>query len=80
MSRPRDADEVAGFEPEEPGFEPAEPDLGPDERDRDLLDGSWEQDYYAGRHRTRDWHSVYVGLALLVLLSLVVPALLVLFR
>ncbi len=60
--------------------DPDEPGLGPDEHDLDLLDGSWEARYYAGRHRTRDWHSIYVGLALLVLLGLVVPAILVLFR
>ena len=57
-----------------------EPDLGPDERDRDLMDGTWEERYYTGRQRTRDWRSVYVGLALLVLAGLVVPAFLVLFR
>ena len=56
------------------------PNLGPDERDRDLLDGSWEQRYYAGRFRQRDWKGVYVGLTLLVLLGLLIPGLVVVFR
>jgi hypothetical protein len=56
------------------------PDLGPDERDADLLDGTWEQNYYAGRVRRRDWSSVAAGLGLLVLLAMVVPLVLVLFR
>ncbi len=53
---------------------------GPDERDRDLLDGSWEQRYYAGRARRRDWSAVGVGVTLLVLLALVLPILLVALR
>ena len=57
-----------------------EPDLGPDDRDRDLMDGSWEARYYGGRVRRRDWHSVYVGLAILILLGFLVPAVVVLFR
>lgn len=48
-------------------------DLGPDERDRDLMDGSWEQEYYSGGRRSVDWHAVTVGLGLLVLLGLLVP-------
>lgn len=56
------------------------PDLGPDERDRDLMDGSWEERYYGGRLRTRDWHSIGVGVALLALMGLLIPALLVFFR
>lgn len=51
--------------------------LGPDERDADLLDGSWEQRYYAGRTRQRDWQGITVGLSLLVLLGLLVPTILV---
>jgi hypothetical protein len=57
-----------------------EPDLGPDERDRDLLDGSWEERYYGGRVRRRDWNAVYVGVALLIVLAFLVPAVLVLTR
>jgi hypothetical protein len=53
------------------------PDLGPDERDRDLMDGTWEQRYYAGRTRTRDWRAVTIGLSLLVLMAIVVPSILV---
>ncbi|MCK6563581.1 MAG: hypothetical protein L6Q80_02390 [Dehalococcoidia bacterium] len=56
------------------------PDLGPDERDRDLMDGTWEERYYSGRAKQRDWQSVYVGLALLALMGLVIPALVVVFR
>lgn len=58
------------------GFD--EPDLGPDERDRDLMDGTWERRHYAGEHRQRDWNTVYLGLSLLVLLGLVIPSLMVL--
>lgn len=57
------------------GFAP-----GPDDRDRDLLDGSWEERYYAGRARRRDWSAVGVGITLLVLLALVLPILLVALR
>ncbi len=46
------------------------PILGPDERDRDLLDGTWEEDYYAGRVRTRDWRAITVGISLLVLVAM----------
>lgn len=53
------------------------PDLGPDERDMDLMDGSWEQRYYSGKERGRDWGTIGVGLGLLVLISLVVPMFLV---
>lgn len=56
------------------------PDLGPDDRDMDLMDGSWEERYYQGRIRTRDWQSVGVGLSLLVLLGLLIPAIMVFFR
>lgn len=55
-------------------------DLGPDERDRDLLDGSWEQEYYSGRIRTRDWNAIMVGVAILLIAGLVLPALLVVLR
>ena len=56
------------------------PDLGPDERDRDLMDGSWEENYYAGRVRGRDWRSVGIGIGLLVVIGLVLPGILVLLR
>lgn len=54
--------------------------LGPDERDADLLDGTWEQRYYSGRARPRDWSGVYLGLALLIVLAFVLPMLLVFTR
>lgn len=57
-----------------------EPDLGPDERDRDLMDGSWEERYYAGRIRRRDWSSVLLALALLALIGMIIPAILVFLR
>lgn len=57
-----------------------EPDLGPDERDLDLLDGSWEHDYYAGHIRTRDWRSIGVGIGLLALLGMTVPLILTVLR
>jgi hypothetical protein len=60
------------------GFEG--PDLGPDERDMDLLDGSWEERYYAGRLRQRDWSTVLLGLALLALLGMLGSAFAVLLR
>ncbi|MGK2964431.1 MAG: hypothetical protein ACSLFM_02365, partial [Tepidiformaceae bacterium] len=46
------------------------PDLGPDERDRDLLDGSWEMKYYSGQVNRRDWSNVYLGIGILVVLSI----------
>jgi hypothetical protein len=50
---------------------------GPDERDRDLMDGSWEQKYYSGRLRSMDWNSILVAIALLALAGLIVPTILV---
>ena len=61
-------------EPEDDG-----PDLGPDERDRDLMDGSWEQRYYSGRVRSLDWNAIIVGVSILVLAGLLVPLVLVVF-
>lgn len=55
-------------------------DLGPDERDSDLLDGSWEADYYSGRHRSRNWNAIMLGLAILVVLGLLISTAGVLFR
>lgn len=56
------------------------PDLGPDERDLDLLDGRWEQEYYSGRMKTRDWNAVLIGVAILVVAAMVLPMLLVFTR
>jgi hypothetical protein len=50
---------------------------GPDERDMDLMDGTWEQKYYSGRVKTRNWNAIGIGLALLVVAGLVVPMILV---
>ncbi|MEO6398379.1 MAG: hypothetical protein ABIP13_07910 [Tepidiformaceae bacterium] len=60
----------------DPDAEPG-PSLGPDERDMDLMDGSWEQRYYSGQERTRDWSTIGMAIALVVLVSLVVPMVLV---
>ncbi|MEO9255714.1 MAG: hypothetical protein ABI305_09250 [Tepidiformaceae bacterium] len=54
-----------------------ERDLGPDEFDSDLLDGTWEQQYYAGKLRSVDWHNITIALGLLALIAMVVPLLLV---
>lgn len=53
-----------------------EADLGPDARDLDLMDGSWERDYYSGRVRSRDWNTIAKGLALVVLAAILIPLLL----
>ncbi len=66
--------------PEHEGGDGLGPDLGPDERDLDLMDGSWEHDYYSGRMKTRDWNAVLIGFAILVVAAMVVPMLLVLTR
>ena len=50
--------------------------LGPDERDRDLLDGSWEQEYYSTNRPSRDWGAIGVGIALLLLMGMILPTLL----
>lgn len=55
-------------------------DLGPDETDQDLLDGTWEERYYAGQTGQRDWRAIFVGLSLLALAGMVVPLVLVLGR
>ena len=44
------------------------------------MDGSWEQEYYSGRKRSIDWHNVTIGIGLLALLGLMLPALLLFFR
>jgi hypothetical protein len=55
-------------------------DLGPDERDADLMDGTWEQRYYSGQERQRDWSGVYLGIALLIVMAFILPMLLVFAR
>lgn len=64
---------------EEFEFEKAPVDLGPDERDMDLMDGSWEADYYAGRRKTRDWNTIGAAIAIVVLAALLIPMLLAFF-
>jgi hypothetical protein len=55
-------------------------DLGPDDRDLDLIDGSWEQQYYSGQLQSRDWNTIGLGIGLLVVIALVLPLILVVFR
>jgi hypothetical protein len=64
----------------DPDDDDTRPDLGPDERDRDLLDGSWEQEYYSGQQKVRDWNAAMVGVALLVVAAIVIPMLLAILR
>lgn len=52
---------------------PDEIDLGPDERDADLMDGRWEDRYYSGQVRKRDWNSIYLAVGLVVVIALVLP-------
>ncbi len=53
---------------------------GPDERDQDLLDGSWEERYYASERRSRDWNAVAVGVTLLVVMGMLLPTLFIALR
>jgi hypothetical protein len=53
---------------------------GPDERDMDLLDGTWEERYYAGQARGLDWGTIALAIALLVVIALVLPGVLVVLR
>lgn len=80
--RVRDAEDDDWVEDEGPVFYDDEPgpDLGPDERDMDLIDGTWEERYYTGRVHQRDWSNVFLAIGLLVVLSLVLPAFMVLTR
>ncbi|HCV00429.1 MAG: hypothetical protein CL897_00660 [Dehalococcoidia bacterium] len=54
--------------------------LGPDERDRDLLDGTWEQKYYSGNNRSRDWNTIGIGIALMLLMGMILPTVLIALR
>ena len=58
-------------------YEDDGPNLGPDERDRDLMDGSWEARYYRGQEKVRNWNAIGVGIALIVLVALILPSILV---
>lgn len=49
---------------------------GPDDRDRDLMDGSWEAEYYSGKIKTRNWNAIGAGIAILVLAGFIVPMIL----
>lgn len=42
---------------------------GPDERDRDLLDGSWD----ARRRPPRNWRNVGLAFSILILAGLLLP-------
>lgn len=64
-------DEEELEEPDEQAYVTDAP--GPDERDRDLMDGTWEAEYYSGRIKTRNWGAIGAGVAILVLAGMVVP-------
>lgn len=82
MSRPEEEDTFAlGLDDEDDEDWDDEDDApGPDERDLDLLDGSWEEKYYTGQQRSRDWNSILLAMGLIALIGLILPALLVVFR
>lgn len=42
----------------------------------DLIDGSWEGDYYAGRKKRRDWQGVGLAIGLLIVIALLLPGVL----
>ena len=70
------------FDEEESVFEdeayPEGPLLyGPDERDRDLIDGTWERKYYSGKLRQFNWAALYPWLAFILILSMVIPVVLI---
>ena len=75
MTQPDEDDTFAlGLDDEvEDGWDSVSGAPGPDARDLDLLDGSWEQQYYSGRVRSFDWNSLLVAFALLALAGLIVP-------
>lgn len=77
--QPPDDEDVISLGPDEDEDDEFYDDFapGPDERDMDLLDGSWEEDYYAGQAGSRDWSAVALGIALIVVIAMVVPGLLV---
>lgn len=80
MQPPNDDDVITlghDDEDEEPEEELAP---GPDERDMDLLDGSWEEQYYAGRKGSRDWSNVGLAVALIIVMAMVLPGILVMLR
>lgn len=57
--------------------EPVEDEnLGPDERDMDLIDGTWEGEYYSGRKKRRDWRSVGLAIGLLIVIAMLLPGIL----
>lgn len=55
-------------------------DLGPDERDADLMDGRWEDRYYSGQVRKRDWNSIYLAVGLVVVMAMLLPMILAALR
>jgi hypothetical protein len=50
---------------------------GPDERDRDLIDGTWEERYYSGQHRQRNWGAIGLAMGIILVIALVLPGILV---
>ncbi|MDZ7728960.1 MAG: hypothetical protein U5Q44_12605 [Dehalococcoidia bacterium] len=80
---PRDDEDTInlGLDDEDEEYWDEEEDApGPDERDIDLLDGRWEERYYSGQERTRDWGTIGLAVAIVAAASLILPGLLVFFR
>lgn len=80
---PRDDEDTInlGLDDEDEEYWDEEEDApGPDERDIDLLDGRWEERYYSGQERVRDWGTIGLAVAIVAALSLILPGLLVFFR
>lgn len=68
---------IADDEEDDEPYEDVHDDApGPDERDRDLMDGSWEADYYSGRQKSRNWNAIGVAIAILVLAGMILPMIL----
>lgn len=82
MGYPEDEDRIAlGLDDDDDdGYWDDNDAPGPDERDRDLMDGSWEQRYYSGRIRHFDWNNLLIALALLAVLGMLLPGVLYILR
>ncbi len=57
---------------EDGGFAP-----GPDERDRDLMDGTWERRQESGKGG-RDWNTIGLAIGIIAVIAMVLPGILVL--
>lgn len=82
VTRPDDSDRIPLGLDDDPADDEDDSEalFGPDERDRDLVDGSWEQRYYSGQQRQRDWSSIGLAFAIVLILAMLLPGLLVVLR